>query len=411
MSDEAAFSQGNWQDHNRRGLGFAAASDWEEAAKAFSVASELLAHAKPGEAPRHEAMALVLGNLANACFRTGRIDEALNHGQRACALRVALAGEDGMPGARARMDLAVMLATAGRSNEALALVQRAIRTVEHHVGEDDPNFGVVLENAARIALSSGAVESAEPILLRLHALLELHNESTRTADSLLQRITQIREAKSARTTSGSQKAVKTNQVAHGSYDRSLLISSDTPDADSVESSFLKGNWEDQPLREAVVLTDVLLRSTPAGVAAIPAIADTEIAVADPESGSEADSQESSEADAANEAVCHPEPAVDDVPVPELIEQATAETELIADAEPLNEPATGETTAHDGVFVQESEESSLQFTTAASAEHPAIEIQTADSRPPRRLSVRVIIAATTIAIATIAVAVWWLLQKR
>lgn len=250
-------SHERWQDHNRRGLAFAAAADWAEATDAFAAAAEALAN-DPEELTPHEALALVLGNLAQACFRDGKIDEALSHAQRACALRVALTGEDGMPAARARMDFAVMLATAGRRDEAMQLVQRAIAAVETHVGEEDPRLTVVLENAARIALSGGAAASAEPFLLRLHALLALHEESTQAADQLLARIAEVRKSQGAAVPN----AVPTIPSPVPTPTEVIAVPGDI----AVD---LVADWEDQPLRDAVALTDVLLRTTPSGVPTIP----------------------------------------------------------------------------------------------------------------------------------------------
>jgi hypothetical protein len=217
---------------------------------------------------------MVLGNLAQAYFKAGRLDDAIQQAQRTCALRVALTGEDGMPVARARMDLAVMLAAGRRLDEAMALVQRAIASIEHRVGDEDARLAIVLENAARIALAAGAPANAEPLLLRLHALLDAHGLSTARAEQLLTRIADVRahQADDA-TTAGAQAAPVTDapvtdvpmtdvpvRHAPASDDfAAFLDSSLLPDED----------WEDQPLRDAVVLTDVLLRSTPSGVPVIP----------------------------------------------------------------------------------------------------------------------------------------------
>ncbi len=285
MDYDVPLTHERWQDHNRRGLAFAAAADWTEAADAFTVAAEALA-SDPEELTPHEPLALVLGNLAQACFRAGRLDEALGHAQRACALRVALTGEDGMPAARARMDLAVILATADRRDEAMTLVQRAIAAVERHVGEEDPRLTVVLENAARIALSTGAAASAEPFLLRLHALLALHDESTESADRLLARIAEVRTMQSG--TPRAAVPVATPPGATPAVPREPMASAAVPAAPAAspvgdQSRELAADlsrrlppdfpvdveWEDQPLRDAVALTDVLLRTTPSGVPAIP----------------------------------------------------------------------------------------------------------------------------------------------
>lgn len=295
MDYDVPLTHERWQDHNRRGLAFAAAADWAEAADAFAVAAEALS-SDPEELTPHEPLALVLGNLAQACFRAGRLDEALAHAQRACALRVALTGEDGMPAARARMDLAVILATANRRDEAMTLVQRAIAAVERHVGEEDPRLTVVLENAARIALSTGAAASAEPFLLRLHALLALHEESTESADRLLARIAEVRamqngapaavrqvvtppEATPAVSAApGAPAAPAAAPVALPVDERPHGFAPHLP-RDLPPDFPIDVEWEDQPLRDAVALTDVLLRTTPSGVPAIP---EPEVVLALPE---------------------------------------------------------------------------------------------------------------------------------
>ena len=112
VHESARSERDGWMDDNTRGLSLAALAEWDEAAEAFAAAADVLARRAP-DASSHDALALILGNLAQACFRAGRTDDALLHAQRACALRVALTGEDAMPVARERMDLAVMLGAWG----------------------------------------------------------------------------------------------------------------------------------------------------------------------------------------------------------------------------------------------------------------------------------------------------------
>ncbi|MBL0890667.1 MAG: tetratricopeptide repeat protein [Gemmatimonadaceae bacterium] len=189
---DPALPADSWWEDNDRGLALSADAEWSEAAEAFAAAADSLARRLPADATAHDALAMVLGNLSQALFRAGRMDDAIQQAQRACALRVALAGEDGMPVARARTDLAVMLAAAGRSEEAMALVQRAIAGIEHRVGDEDARLATVLENGARIALAAGHPANAEPMLLRLHALLDAHELSTARADVLLARVAAVR---------------------------------------------------------------------------------------------------------------------------------------------------------------------------------------------------------------------------
>lgn len=270
-SDHTAARPGRdaWRHDNERGLALAADADWVEASEAFAAAADSLARALPSETRDvHEPLALVLLNLSQAYFRLGRIDDAMQQAQRACALRVAIAGEDGMPVARARMDLAVMLATAGRLDEATALVQRAIAGIEHRVGEEDARLVVVLENAARIALASGAPANAEPLLLRLHALLDAHDLSPVRAAQLLARVAEGRSPNAAPATV----AAETPVGSHVATDD--LLASFDEDAQAPVYAHVsiaeQAEWDDQPLRDAVAVTDVLLRTTPSGVPIIPA---------------------------------------------------------------------------------------------------------------------------------------------
>ena len=175
-----------WTAENAQGLALAAASSWPEAAEAFARAVDAVGMQR--EIASHDALALVLGNLAQACFRAGRIDDGIRHAQRACALRAALVGEDAISSARARADLAVMLGSTGRLDEASALMDRAIACMGQSAGEDDIRLIGPLENAARLALASAHPVNAEPHLLRLHTLLAEHGLPTARADVLLARV-------------------------------------------------------------------------------------------------------------------------------------------------------------------------------------------------------------------------------
>lgn len=245
-----------WRHDNERGLALATDGDWAEASEAFAAAADGLARILPSETRGvHEPLALVLSNLAHANFRLGRLEEAMQQAQRSCVLRVALAGEDALPVARARMDLAVMLATAGRFDEATALVQRAMSSMEHRVGEEDARMAIVLENAARIGLASGHPANAEPLLLRLHALLDHHELSTTRAEQLLARVAEAR----------GQSAVPSVPDALPAFEDPATTLENAHASIAAEEL-----WEDQPLRDAVAMTDVLLRTTPSGVPTIPA---------------------------------------------------------------------------------------------------------------------------------------------
>jgi tetratricopeptide (TPR) repeat protein len=270
-----------WMLDNARGLAFAGAADWSEAAEAFAAAADVLARQAPDDSA-HDALALILGNLSQACFRAGRIDDALRYAQRSCALRVAIAGEDALPVARAFMDLAVMLGSVGRLDEAQALAKRAIAAAERHVGDDDARLAVIVENAARLAMAAGAPAKAEPLLHRMHALLTMHNLPATRADQLLAMVTAV----GSRTVGTAIEeradtdaplmptspvvpvapAVATTPVVHAPSPAQPRAAAEA--APLAMPSALP-EWEDQPLRDAVAMTDVLLRATPAGVIAVP----------------------------------------------------------------------------------------------------------------------------------------------
>jgi tetratricopeptide (TPR) repeat protein len=237
-----------WTDENRRGLAFAAAGAWTDAADAFSNAADALSRIEARDPAVHEAQALVLANLAQASFRAGRPDDAIRHAQRACALRVALCGEDAVAVARSRSDLAVILAACGRLDEAPALLARAIAAVEGSVGDEDLRLAVLLENAGRVALAAGQPATAEPFLLRLHGLLGAHDLSTDRADTLLAYVFEARVDADVRS--------QIESAAATPAEPDVVQSAAAPHPDS--------EWEDQPLRDAVVLTDALLRTTPTG---------------------------------------------------------------------------------------------------------------------------------------------------
>ncbi len=185
-------TRNDWSDDNALGLAYAADGAWSDAADAFASAADVAS--LRSDVAAHEALALVLNNLAQACFRVGRVDDALRHGQRACTLRAALFGEDAIAVARARADLAVMLGSAGRTKEGLGLMGRAIGGFERTAGDEDLRLSSLLENAARLALTAGEPSTAEPYLIRLHALLALHGQSTDVADRLLTRVASYRES-------------------------------------------------------------------------------------------------------------------------------------------------------------------------------------------------------------------------
>ncbi len=263
-----------WSVENGRGVELAAHGEWSAAAEAFSAASDALAdaHAEQGT---HDALALVLGNLANATFRAGRTDDAIVAAQRACALRVALLGEDAIAVARCRSDLAVMLSAGGRSEEASALLSRAIAGIERSVGDEDLRLVPLLENAARVALTMAHAASAEPLLLRMHALLDAHGLPVDRAVALLERVARARSAAGDPLPTSTLPAEASDtpppaEAETGTDDDVFPMPIESPAIATLTAPREPfAPVDDQPLRDAVALTDVLLRTTPRGVPIVP----------------------------------------------------------------------------------------------------------------------------------------------
>ena len=257
-----------WSDENARGLGYAAVGAWVDAIDAFTIAEDAVA--SRADMVSHEAHALVLNNLAQACFRGGRVEDGIRHAQRACSLRAALLGEDAIAVARARSDLAVMLGSAGRAAEGLALIGRSIASIELHAGDEDLRLSDVLENAARLAIAAGTPSTAEPYLLRLHALLAVHDLPTYAADVLLARVSSYRRhsanAIPLMTVEPVTDFVTEPVVAH---------------APVALNATAEAALDDQPLFDAVLVTDALLRSTPTSSRAIYETPVRIVAIAEP----------------------------------------------------------------------------------------------------------------------------------
>ena len=265
-----------WTAENAQGLALAAASSWPEAAEAFARAVDAVGMQR--EIASHDALALVLGNLAQACFRAGRIDDGIRHAQRACALRAALVGEDAISSARARADLAVMLGSTGRLDEASALMDRAIACMEQSAGEDDIRLIGPLENAARLALASAHPVNAEPHLLRLHTLLAEHGLPTARADVLLARVASKRVRLAALSTpadtanaSEERVAVSATQAEPTVAEPSVTVApaaavapvvTVAPAAMVVTEAEIEAEPDDQQLLDALLVAETLLRATP-----------------------------------------------------------------------------------------------------------------------------------------------------
>ncbi len=175
----------SWIDANERALAFCHAAQWSAAAELWTAA---LAQA-PSFAMAPDTHALLLSNLAQALFRTENREGAAEMGRRSLAARLLCCDSDGdAPIARARADLAVYLTASGQTGEAFAMLDRARQSLELHYGDEDPVLASVLENLARLALITNEPANAEPLLMRLHALLDTSGDDPSRIEPLLARV-------------------------------------------------------------------------------------------------------------------------------------------------------------------------------------------------------------------------------
>jgi hypothetical protein len=125
---------------------------------------------------------------AHARRTIGDLEGAEASLRQALERRVALTGESSVTTARARNDLAVVLAERGSVLEARVQLMRAITSITVAVGDEDTQLVDPLDNAARLALRTGGLADAEPLLLRLHGVLAANDLDTERADRWLSRL-------------------------------------------------------------------------------------------------------------------------------------------------------------------------------------------------------------------------------
>lgn len=180
----------DWRDDNGQGLSHATAGEWLRATESFHKAVQGLTRisgAMDFGSDEQDALGLTIANLAHAAFRAGRTLEALDYAQQAIEVRSEVSGAGSMPVLRARMDRAVMLATAGHLSSAQRELADVINGIESHGGLQDARLAVPLENAARVALALGEQETARAFATRLRDVLAMHGLATSRATRLLDR--------------------------------------------------------------------------------------------------------------------------------------------------------------------------------------------------------------------------------
>ena len=179
----------SWTDLNSSGLAYAQHGEWNEAASAFAAAMQLLSD------DAHDPRAVLATNTAISLFEQGQLDEAIACATASHDARSSMWGAQSMACVRAQADLAVMLAVAGRTADARQLIHAALDAVQSFADDEHPQMLLLIENAARIALMQGDFGSAEPLVLRLHALLDANGEATTGADALFAMIAAARNVR------------------------------------------------------------------------------------------------------------------------------------------------------------------------------------------------------------------------
>ncbi len=182
----------DWQSHNFRGLECACEGDWLAAAGMFTLAQQSLAVAVfDDEAERDGANAVLGSNLAAARFHAGDLQGALEEAQASLLLREQLWGYT-LATARVASDCATVCTALGRFDEARSYIAQAMGIAEACCGEDAAELLTFVENAAHLELAAGNYGAAEPLVLRLHGLLDSAGLAVTPAVDLFTRIIESR---------------------------------------------------------------------------------------------------------------------------------------------------------------------------------------------------------------------------
>jgi tetratricopeptide (TPR) repeat protein len=157
-----------WRALNDTGVSLALEGRWPEALEAFSAALQ----GAPAFADAPDVHALLHGNRAQAHFHCDEVQAAVESAYRSLAARLVCGDTSDAPVARMRADLGVYLAACGETANAEESLRKALASLEARFGEHDARLATLLENQARFQLMTQHPDAAEPILLRLHALMD-----------------------------------------------------------------------------------------------------------------------------------------------------------------------------------------------------------------------------------------------
>ena len=206
LTAERNIADDDWKSCNDRGIQFAIARQWADAAQQFELARALVGDAADAG---NDAVALLLGNATTALFNAGRTDAAFRTAVANVGLRMDLWGATSLATLRSKSDLATIQCALGRYDEARELIGEIVSALECEEGPDSRHLIVVIENAARIAIAAGDVAAAEPQLLRLFSLLNSNGVSTTDAEHLLKFVAAARDGAVVDTSSGTETVMAT----------------------------------------------------------------------------------------------------------------------------------------------------------------------------------------------------------
>ncbi|MFF2525212.1 tetratricopeptide repeat protein [Streptomyces liangshanensis] len=208
---------------------------------------QLLLSAERRLGPDHPDTTAARANLATAHGRAGRVQEAVDLGERVVADRERLLGPDHLDTLGAQMDLALSYWRASRTQEAIDLGERVVADRERLVGPDHRNTIGARNNLASAYQQAGrtreAVDLGERVVADFERVLGPDHPDTLTARSNLA-ISYNRAGQTEKAT-----AIEERVVA----DRERLLGADHPDNLTTRSNLASSYWQAGRTREAVVL--------------------------------------------------------------------------------------------------------------------------------------------------------------
>src|SRR5262249_20759730 len=118
--------------------------------------------------------AVALNNLALACTRQHKDEEAIPFMEQAIALKRRISGPLHPSYLGNLQDMALLLAELGRDTDAIPYFEEMRDIIREHAGETDPEFARILQNLALAFRRSGREQEAEACARRAAEILDTH---------------------------------------------------------------------------------------------------------------------------------------------------------------------------------------------------------------------------------------------